>query len=120
MEIMIDNISFLFKHFIFKINLLFGSSSKFCIVIFLKFVPFFHKEKEKTSNRMFESCSRSHPGGIFSTYAYGGGGQSKKFSCNSKISAHFIYINLYMNMKHPETMQIEVRIASSKPYQRIS
>ena len=52
-----------------------------------------------------------------------GGGQSKKFSgnpkvslqlhCNPKISAHFILRNLYMNMKYPETMQIEVRIAST-------
>ena len=50
------------------------------------------------------------------------GGQSKKFSgnpkislqlqCNPKISAHFTYINLYMNIKYPQTMQIEVRIAS--------
>ena len=62
------------------------------------------------------------PRGALSTYAYGGGGQSKKFSgnpklslqlqCNPKISAHFIYINQYMNMKYPQTMQIEVRIAS--------
>ena len=53
------------------------------------------------------------------------GGQSKKFSgdpkmslqlpCNQKISAHFIYINLYMNIKYPQTMQIEVRNASIEP-----
>ena len=53
------------------------------------------------------------------------GGQSKKFSrnpkislqlhCNPKISAHFLHINLYMNVKYPKTMQIEVRIASSEP-----
>ena len=53
------------------------------------------------------------------------GGQSKKFSgnpkislqiyCNPKISAHFIHINLYMNIKYPQTMQIEVRIASIEP-----
>ena len=55
------------------------------------------------------------------------GGQSKKFSgnpkislqlqCNPKISAHFIYINgnLYKNIKYPQTMQIEVRIASIEP-----
>ena len=54
-----------------------------------------------------------------------GGGQSKKFSgnpkislqlqCNPKISAHFIHINLYMNIKYPQAMQIEVRIASIGP-----
>ena len=59
--------------------------------------------------------------GALSTYAYGGG-QSKKFSgnpkislqlqCNPNISAHFIYINLYMDIKYSQTMQIEVRIAS--------
>ena len=64
------------------------------------------------------------PGEALRTYAYGGG-QSKKFSCNPrmslrlhcnpKISAHFIHINLFMNMEYPETMQIEVRIASSEP-----
>ena len=53
------------------------------------------------------------------------GGQAKKFSGNPKISlqlqrypkisAHFIYINLYMNIKYPQTMQIEVRIASIEP-----
>ena len=53
------------------------------------------------------------------------GGQSKKFSgnpkislqlhCNPKISAHFILRNLYLNIKYPETMQIEVRIACSEP-----
>ena len=53
------------------------------------------------------------------------GGQSKKFSgnpkvslqlhCNPKISAHFILGNLYMNIKYPETMQIEMRIASGEP-----
>ena len=53
------------------------------------------------------------------------GGQSKKFSgnpkisfplhCNPKISAHFILRNLYMNIKHPQTMQTEVRIAASEP-----
>ena len=52
------------------------------------------------------------------------GGQSKKFSgslkvslqlhCNPKISAHFILKNVYKNIKYPETMQIEVRIASSE------
>ena len=56
---------------------------------------------------------------------YISGDQSKKFSgnpkislqlqCTPKISAHFILRNLYMNIKHPETMQIEVRIASSNP-----
>ena len=60
--------------------------------------------------------------GALNTYAYG---QSKKFSgnpkislqlqCNPKISAHFIYINLYMNITYPQTMQIEVRIASIEP-----
>ena len=64
------------------------------------------------------------PRGALSTYAYGGG-QSKKFSgnpkislqlqCNPNISAHFIYINLYMNIEYPQTMQIEVRIASIEP-----
>ena len=53
------------------------------------------------------------------------GDQSKKFSgnpkislqlqCNPKISAHFTYINLYMNIKYAQTMQIEVRIASIEP-----
>ena len=53
------------------------------------------------------------------------GGQSKKFSGNPKISlqlhfnpkasAQFILTNLYMNIKYPETMQVKVRIASSKP-----
>ena len=61
------------------------------------------------------------PRGALRTYAYGGG-QSQKFSgnpkislqlqCNPKISAHVIYINLYMNIEYPQTMQIEVRIAS--------
>ena len=64
------------------------------------------------------------PRGAFRTYAYGWD-QSKKFSgnpkmslqlhCNQEISAHFMLRNLYMNIKHPETMQIEVRIASSEP-----
>ena len=49
-----------------------------------------------------------------------GGGQSKKFSgnpkvslqhhCNAKISANFILKNLYMNIKYPETMQTKVKI----------
>ena len=63
------------------------------------------------------------PGGTICTYAYGG--QFKKFLddsdtslhpyCNPKISAHFILRNLYMNIKYPETMRIDVRIASSEP-----
>ena len=54
-----------------------------------------------------------------------GGGQSKKFSgnpkisvqlhFNPKISAHFILRNMYMNKKKPETMQVKVRIASNEP-----
>ena len=61
------------------------------------------------------------PGG-HSGHTHTGGGQSQKFSgnpkislqlqCNPKISAHVIYINLYMNIEYPQTMQIEVRIAS--------
>ena len=53
------------------------------------------------------------------------GGQSKKFSGNQKmylqlygkpiISAHFVVGNQYMNIKYPETMPIEVRIASTEP-----
>ena len=64
------------------------------------------------------------PGG-HSAHTHMGGGQSKKFSgnlkillqlhCNPKISAHLILRNLYMNIKYLETMQIEVRIASSEP-----
>ena len=53
------------------------------------------------------------------------GDQSKKFSGNPKILlqllwdpkllAHFKFRNLYLNIKHPGTMQMEVRIASSEP-----
>ena len=53
------------------------------------------------------------------------GGQSKEFlgyskislqlHCNPKISAHFILKNLYINIKHHETKQKEVKIASSEP-----
>ena len=35
--------------------------------------------------------------------------------CSPKISAHFIFSNLCMNMKCSEIMQTEVRIASSEP-----
>ena len=59
------------------------------------------------------------------TYAYGEGGKPRKFSnnpkislqvhCHPKLSAHFILRNLYMNRKYLETLQIEVRIASSEP-----
>ena len=58
------------------------------------------------------------------------GAQSKKLSgnskislqlhCNPKISVNFLLIKLYMNIKHPESMQKEVRIASSKPRNIIS
>ena len=34
---------------------------------------------------------------------------------NPKKSAHFIFKNLHMSMKYPETMKIEVMIASSGP-----
>ena len=66
--------------------------------------------------------SQSQGGHSAHTYT---GGQYKKFSgnpkislelhCNPKISDHFILRNLYMNIKHPRIMQIEVRIASSEP-----
>ena len=51
-------------------------------------------------------------------------GESKKFTgnpktslqlqCNSKISAHLILESLYMNIKYPEIMEMEVRIALSE------
>ena len=37
---------------------------------------------------------------------------SLQLHCNPKISAHFTLRKLCMNIKYPETMQIEVRIAS--------
>ena len=80
---------------------------------------------------MLENCLEFIPLSFFPTQGdtqhirIRGGGQSKKFSSNPKISlqvqynpkisAHFIYINLYMNIKYPQTMQIEVRIASIEP-----
>ena len=36
-------------------------------------------------------------------------------NCNPKVSAHFILRNLYISIKYPKTMQLEVRIASSEP-----
>ena len=64
-------------------------------------------------------------GGLHSAHMHTGG-QSKKSSCNPKISLHQLHCNpkisahcklknLYMNIKYPETMQIRVRIASSEP-----
>ena len=73
-----------------------------------------------------ESSSISHfPGGTrhpLGTYAYQGvsprnfqATQKYHFSfLQTKLSAHFILRNLYMNTKYPETMQIKVRIASSE------
>ena len=66
------------------------------------------------------------PGGALSTYAYGGSVQEifrkpKNITSASmqpkNISSFYIYINgnLYMNIKYPQTMQIEVRIASIEP-----
>ena len=88
------------------------------------FVPWCHTLYK--NNFLGESYTQ---GSLLADYAQGGtqdirirGGQSKKFSgnpkislqlqCNPKISAHFTYINLYMNIKYPQAMQIEVRIAS--------
>ena len=75
------------------------------------------------SAHCFDGCHYT-PRGALSTYAYGGG-QSKKFSgnpkislqyhCNPKISANFTLRNLYMNIKYPETMQTKVKIVSGEP-----
>ena len=81
---------------------------------------------ETIAKRILELASLDYlPGGAFSTYAYRGTGQSRKFICDPKvslqlhwspeISAHLILRNLYMNIEYPEKMQIEVKIASSEP-----
>ena len=71
--------------------------------------------------------SKKYPGGTFSPYAYGmvspnSFQATQKCHFNSsfiashpKISAHFILRILYVNMKYPETIQIEVRITSCEP-----
>ena len=79
------------------------------------------KYRECENLRKFYECL---PRGGHSAHTHTGGsvqeisGNSKisfQLHCNPKVSAHFILGNLHMNMKYPETMQIEVWIASSKP-----
>ena len=69
-------------------------------------------------------CQSKHSGG-HSALTHTGGSiqeifmQPKKITSASlqpkNISSFYIYINLYMNIKYPQTMQIEVRIASIEP-----
>ena len=83
-----------------------------------------HRHLLKTVNDL-TAAKVELPGGTLSTYSYRRRGQSKKLSdnskislqphCNPKILAHFILRNLCMNIKYSETMQIEIRIASSEP-----
>ena len=61
------------------------------------------------------------PGGTLSVYAFGG--HSRNFQAARKYlfsfiatqKAHFILRKLYMDIKYSETVQTEVRIASSEP-----
>ena len=67
------------------------------------------------SNSQGRHSEHTHTGGVSPRNFHATQKYHFSFTATQKISAHFIHINLYVNMKYPETMQIEVRIASSEP-----